>query len=164
MEFRKAVPAEAAEVFSIYRAAISRMQASGIDQWDDAYPTQAVIEQDIANGSMTIGLTGGIIACTFVLNDEEWEGYENGRWQYPHLRYLVLHRLCVSPACRGMGVGRQAMQYIEALLKSEGVDVIRLDAFPQNHSAMKLYEKLNYIKVGEVVFRKGIFYLFEKKL
>lgn len=164
MEFRKAVPAEAAEVFSIYRAAIRRMQASGIDQWDDVYPTQAVIEQDIANSSMTVGLTDGIITCAFVLNDEQWESYENGRWKYPDLRYSVLHRLCVSPACQGKGVGMQAIQYIEALLKSEGVDVIRLDAFPQNHSAIKLYEKLNYIKVGEAIFRKGIFYLFEKKL
>lgn len=164
MEFRKALPKEAAEIFGIYREAIGRMQALGIDQWDDVYPTQAVIAQDIANGDMTVGLTDGMIVCAFVLNREQWEGYENGDWQYPGLSFAVLHRLCVNPACQGKGVGMQAMQYIEALLKSEGIDVLQLDAFPKNCGAVRLYEKLGYIKVGEATFRKGLFYLFEKKL
>lgn len=164
MEFRKALPNEAAEIFGIYREAISRMQALDIDQWDDVYPTQTVIKRDIANGDMSVGLTDGVIICAFVLNREQWAGYENGDWQYPGLPFAVLHRLCISPACQGMGIGIQVMRHIEALLKSEGVDVLQLDAFPQNHSAIKLYEKLDYIKVGEATFRKGLFYLFEKKL
>ncbi len=164
MEFRKAVPEEAVKVFSIYRAAVRRMQAAGIDQWDDVYPTLSVIEQDIANGEMSIGLTGDDIACAFVLNSEQWQGYENGDWHYPNLPFLVLHRLCVNPACQGQGVGKQAMKYIEALLKEEGIEVVRLDSFPQNTNAIRLYEKLNYIKIGEAIFRKGTFYLFEKKL
>lgn len=164
MVFRKAELTEATQVFSIYRTAISRMQASGIDQWDDAYPTQAVIEQDIANGEMTIGLIDDIIACAFVLNKEQWEGYENGDWQYSNLPFSVLHRLCVNPIYQGKGVAKQAIRYIETFLKSEGVDVLRLDSFPQNLNAVKLYENQNYIKVGEAAFRKGIFYLYEKKL
>ena len=164
MVFRKAELTEAPQVFSIYRAAIGRMQASGIDQWDDTYPTQAVIEQDIANGEMTIGLIGGIIVCAFVLNKEQWEGYEDGDWQYSNLPFSVLHRLCVNPTYQGKGIAKQALQYIEALLKSKGVGVLRLDSFPQNLNAVKLYEKQNYIKVGETAFRKGTFYLYEKKL
>ncbi len=164
MEFRKAALIEAPQVFSIYRAAIGRMQASGIDQWDDAYPTQAVIEQDIANGEMIIGLIDDIVACAFVLNREQWEGYENGNWQYSDLPFSVLHRLCVNPIYQGKGIAKQAIQYIETFLKSEGVGALRLDSFPQNLNAIKLYENQNYIKVGEAAFRKGIFYLYEKKL
>lgn len=164
MVFRKAELTQAPQVFSIYRAAISHMQASGIDQWDDAYPTQAVIEQDIANGEMTIGLIDDIIACAYVLNKEQWEGYENGDWQYSNLPFSVLHRLCVNPIYQGKGVAKQALQFIEAFLKSEGVGVLRLDSFPQNLNAIKLYQNQNYLKVGEAAFRKGIFYLYEKKL
>ncbi|HWP50778.1 MAG TPA: GNAT family N-acetyltransferase [Clostridia bacterium] len=164
MDFRKAVSGEAAEIFNVYRVAISHMQASGIDQWDDAYPTQAVIEQDIVKGEMTIGTINDTIACAFVLNRDQWEGYENGNWQYPELPFAVLHRLCVNPSCQGKGIGTQTMHYIETLLINEGISVLQLDAFPKNHNAIKLYEKLNYIKVGEAVFRKGVFYLYEKKL
>ena len=164
MEFEKALPREAAEIFGMYREAIGRMQAAGIDQWDDVYPTRAVVEQDIANGEMRVGLLDGAIVCAFVLNREQWAGYENGDWQYPGLPFAVLHRLCIRSACQGKGLGVQVMQYVEALLKSEGVAVLQLDAFPQNQSAMKLYEKLGYIKVGDAPFRKGRFCLFEKKL
>lgn len=164
MVFRKAAPEETANVFGIYREAIRLMQASGIDQWDDIYPTQADIEQDIAHGEMTLGLDASIIACAFVLNNEQCQGYENGGWQYPDLPFSVLHRLCVNPACQGQGVGIEAMQYIEAQLKSEGIGVLKLDTFPQNYGAMKLYQKLGYINVGETIFRKGVFHLFEKKL
>jgi len=31
-------------------------------------------------------------------------------------------------------------------------------------AALKLYKKLEYTKTGEVLFRKGLFYLFDKKL
>jgi ribosomal protein S18 acetylase RimI-like enzyme len=41
---------------------------------------------------------------------------------------------------------------------------IRLDAFTKNFYALKMYEKLNYRKVGQGYFRKGIFYIFEKAL
>lgn len=164
MEFKKASPKEAAEIFAIYREAIGQMQASGIDQWDDVYPTQAVIERDIANGEMTVGLIDGAIIFAFVLNNEQWEGYENGAWQHPGLPFKVLHRLCIDPACQRKGIGMRTMRYIEALLKSGGTDVLQLDAFPKNSNAIKLYEKLDYIKVGEATFRKGLFYLFEKKL
>ncbi|MPN51469.1 hypothetical protein SDC9_199115 [bioreactor metagenome] len=128
------------------------------------YPTLSVIQQDIANGEMTIGLIDDVISCAFVLNRQQWEGYENGDWQYSELPFSVLHRLCVNPACQGRGVGKQTMQYIEMFLKGEGIEVLRLDSFPQNFNAINLYEKLNYIKVGEATFRKGLFYLFEKKL
>jgi ribosomal protein S18 acetylase RimI-like enzyme len=56
------------------------------------------------------------------------------------------------------------MKYAEDTLRSEGIEAVRLDAFSQNPAALRLYEKRGYEKVGEVTFRKGRFYLFEKKL
>ncbi|MDP4147194.1 MAG: GNAT family N-acetyltransferase, partial [Bacillota bacterium] len=39
-----------------------------------------------------------------------------------------------------------------------------LDVFSLNPFALKMYYKQGYIKVGEVNWRKGKFYLMEKKL
>ena len=39
---------------------------------------------------------------------------------------------------------------------------IRLDAFSKNNRSLNLYEKNKYEKVGEVKFRKGLFYCYEK--
>ena len=48
MESRKAAPSETIEVFNIYRAAIRRMQTSGMDQRNEDYPTQAVIGREVS--------------------------------------------------------------------------------------------------------------------
>jgi ribosomal protein S18 acetylase RimI-like enzyme len=56
------------------------------------------------------------------------------------------------------------MLMIEELLREKGVESIRLDAFSLNPVALGMYNRLGYKKVGEVIWRKGLFYLFEKKL
>ena len=56
------------------------------------------------------------------------------------------------------------MQLIEDILRTRGIETIRLDAFSLNPIALKMYEKLGYQRVGEVTWRKGLFYLFEKKI
>ena len=77
---------------------------------------------------------------------------------------MVLHRLCVHPDFQGQGVARQAMDYLENEVRARGIQTIRLDAFSQNPTALHLYESRGYQKAGEISYRKGLFYLYEKKL
>jgi ribosomal protein S18 acetylase RimI-like enzyme len=56
------------------------------------------------------------------------------------------------------------MVHIEETLKKSGTESIRLDAFPQNPYAIKMYRKLGYKKVGDLTLRKGDFILMEKIL
>jgi ribosomal protein S18 acetylase RimI-like enzyme len=56
------------------------------------------------------------------------------------------------------------MAFIEETLRARGVKAVRLDAFSLNPFALRLYERLGYEKTGEVTFRKGLFYLYEKDL
>ncbi|MOA00670.1 hypothetical protein D3C78_1200430 [compost metagenome] len=46
----------------------------------------------------------------------------------------------------------------------EEYELGKWDAFSQNPYALRMYEKLNYHTVGEVQWRKDLFYLMEKKL
>ena len=56
------------------------------------------------------------------------------------------------------------MLKIEKLLRDRGIETIRLDAYSLNPAALRMYDKLGYKKVGKAVWRKGLFYLFEKKI
>ena len=106
----------------------------------------------------------GDIASVFVVNSECDEEYENGDWQYPDASFRVIHRLCVNPKFQNRGVGAETMRHIEAELIKEGVESVRFDAFTQNPYALRLYDKLGYVKVGYADWRKGRFVLMEKKL
>jgi ribosomal protein S18 acetylase RimI-like enzyme len=56
------------------------------------------------------------------------------------------------------------MLHIENKVKNMGIEAIRLDAFTLNPYAVKMYIKLGFEKVGIANFRKGKFYLMEKKV
>jgi ribosomal protein S18 acetylase RimI-like enzyme len=151
-------------VVSIFKNAIEVMDKNDIPQWDDKYPNVEILNEDIVKGNMFLGEIDNQIASVFVLNQECDEQYKNGAWNYKEDSFAVIHRLCVNPLFQNKGVAAKSMNLIEEVLKAEGIETIRLDAFSLNPIALKLYEKLGYIKVGEANWRKGLFYLYEKKI
>ena len=164
MNFSTAQAEELAEILLLFRAATTRMDAHGVYQWDEIYPDEGILSEDIARGNMTIGKIDGRIAVAFMLDFCEDSDYETAAWRYCAQDIVVLHRLCVHPDFQGQGVARQAMDYLENEVRARGVQTIRLDAFSQNPAALHLYESRGYQKAGEISYRKGLFYLYEKKL
>jgi ribosomal protein S18 acetylase RimI-like enzyme len=164
LHFERAVSADLPEVLALFQAATKRMNEQGIPQWDEIYPNREVLDSDIARGELTVGRTEGKIACVFVLSEQYDEEYAQGRWRFPNSRFCILHRLCVHPDFQHRKVAARAMDYIEETLKSEGVESVCLDAFSLNPYALRLYESRGYERAGQVNFRKGLFYLYEKQL
>ena len=164
MNFSTAQAEDLAEILRLFRAATTRMDAHGVYQWDEIYPDEGILSEDIARGNMTIGNIDGRIAVAFMLDFCEDSDYETAAWRYCAQDIVVLHRLCVHPDFQGQGVARQAMDYLENEVRAQGIKTIRLDAFSQNPTALHLYESRGYQKAGEISYRKGLFYLYEKKL
>ncbi|MCE5189790.1 MAG: GNAT family N-acetyltransferase [Eubacteriales bacterium] len=164
MEFSFARTSDLDELFALYRAAIGHMDARGIFQWDEIYPSRDVLRADLLQGELQVGCMEGRILVAFTLSEECDKEYALGNWRFPNERHCVLHRLCVHPDAQGRGVARETMLYIEQSLLRRGYQVLRLDAFSLNPTALRLYESLGYERAGEVHFRKGLFYFYEKKL
>ncbi|MCE5343447.1 MAG: GNAT family N-acetyltransferase [Eubacteriales bacterium] len=151
-------------VYAIFRDAIERMNQSGIPQWDEIYPTPAILDADLASGKLYVAESdAGMVAAAVALNEECHPDYQTAAWQGEE-PYLIVHRLCVSPAAQCMGVGRAMMLAVEDWARANGYADIRLDAFSQNPYALRMYTRLGYEKRGEAVWRKGLFFLMEKSL
>lgn len=164
MEFSFADLSCLPELMDLYCAATKKMDERGIFQWDALYPDRQILLEDISRGLMQVGRVQNQIAVAFMLVECAEGDYEPAAWRYPEVRFIVLHRLCVHPAFQGQGIARQTMEYLEQSVRAQGVGTIRLDAFSQNPTALKLYESHGYEKAGEIMYRKGLFYLYEKKL
>ena len=164
LEFRRAGTDDLDALVALYGAAAQDMREKGIDQWDEYYPDREILAEDVESGDMTLGLLDGQLACAYVVNREYGPEYELGAWEHTEGDFCVLHRLCVNPEMQGRGLARQAMARMEKNARDQGFDSVRLDVFSQNLHAQRLYERLGYRRTGEVRFRKGIFYLMEKKL
>ena len=146
----------------LIKEAIHSMNENRIPQWDELYPNQEIIEEDILNSQMYLGEIENQLVCMFVINQQFDEQYIVGDWKYKESFFMVIHRLCVNPTFQKQGVGTKTMQIIENMLKNDGIKAIKLDAFSQNPYALRMYEKLGYQKTGEANWRKGLFYLYEK--
>lgn len=164
MEFSHACRNDLPSLMNLYRAATQHMNALGILQWDEIYPDKQTVGEDIARGEMIVGRVDGKIAVAFSLQTCAEGDYEPADWRYLEPRFVVLHRLCVQPEFQGRGIAREAMDYLEQMVQQRGIYAIRLDAFSCNPVALRLYESRGFEKAGEIQYRKGLFYLYEKSL
>lgn len=164
MIIRKSKFADLEMIVNIFKNAIKTMNENNIYQWDEIYPNDEILKQDILKNQMYVGIRDDVIVSVVVINKEFEQEYENGNWQYDNTKFAIVHRLCVNPIYQNQRIGKETMIMIENLLLKSGIESIRLDAFSQNPYALKMYENLGYKKVGEANWRKGLFYLLEKKL
>ena len=150
-------------LMKLVRACILKMQSQGIDQWDDLYPDRGTIQRDIENGTAFIAKLAGVNAGMATLNEDQSPEYVNVSWRHSG-RPAVIHRLMVAPAAEGKGVARALMGFLEGHSERMGCTCVRLDVFVKNPRAVRFYELSSYQRAGQVKFRKGAFYCYEKML
>ena len=163
LAMRPATAANLPAIYEIYRTAIDAMNKNGIPQWDEIYPSPAILEADLRRGELYVADSQGIVLASVVMNEQCDPAYDDATWEYGG-PYVIVHRLCVSPAAQGRGVGRWLMSAVEAWACARGYRAIRLDAFSLNPHALRMYTGLGYERRGEANWRKGLFYLLEKRI
>jgi GNAT superfamily N-acetyltransferase len=162
LEICKANMDDLEEINHIYNDVIKNMILNNVFQWDEIYPNINILKEDIIKEQMYVGRINNEIVSCFVLNKEFDKEYLKAKWQYKGNDHIVLHRLCVKPNFQNNGIGTKTMETIEKYIMEQGIKSIRLDAFSNNPFSLKMYNKLEYKKVGKANWRKGLFYIFEK--
>jgi len=153
------------EIMNVIKNAVKDMEVGGIHQWDDVYPSDDVILNDINENNIYVSINeAGMIQGIIVLNEHQDTAYEAIEWRYNSGRQLIIHRLCIHPNYQGKGIARMLIKFSENFGSEQKYESIRLDAFIQNIRACRLYEQSGYDKRGIVTFRKGDFYCYEKGL
>ena len=150
-------------VYSLVQEAIRHMDYQGIPQWDDIYPSKAILTADIKNRQMHLIEVEGRVAGLIVINEDQSAEYAGVGWKHSG-RALVVHRLTIHPDYQRHKLASYLMDFAEEMAATENYDCIRLDAFTRNPAAFTLYESRGYRKAGIVRFRKGDFFCYEKKI
>lgn len=152
------------QVMQMVRAVTLQMNSQGIYQWDEVYPDEGTIVDDLEKG-FAYGYFEGTKLCAYLAVNECCDSeYNTVDWEVREGQFLVLHRLLVNPEQQGKGVAKKLLDFVENYALQAGYAAIRLDAFATNPIALKLYEDRKYRKRGEILFRKGVFYCYEKCL
>ncbi len=164
LSIRLAAEADCPVLARILRDCVAAMRHEGIEQWDEIYPTERHLAEDIRAESLYVACTGaGDVVGTVVLNEHQEPEYATVPW-LSEARPLVVHRVMVDPARQRQGIAQALMMFAERHARTAGYGSIRLDAFTLNPRALRLYERLGYAARGTVRLRKGLFWCFEKVL
>ncbi|MFV0288368.1 MAG: GNAT family N-acetyltransferase [Mycoplasmatales bacterium] len=151
------------KIMEIIEAAKLRMQAEKLVQWQDDYPNQIIILEDIKKKQLYKYEIAGQIAGICVINSDFYE-------QYPPYglpaKGQVIHRLVVAPNFLRQGIGTTLFQASEKLIKEQGYEYILVDTNTLNNKMCKLIEKNEYKALGEFEFIPNLpnWILYQKKL
>src|ERR1700722_6074390 len=164
MQIRLAVGEDVAGVMGVLRRVVPMMRAAGNLQWDDAYPNAEVFERDIELGQLWVAEIDGAIAGVAALTSDQEPEYAEVGWDIEEPA-VVVHRLAVDPAFRGMGVAGALMRKAEDVAMERGIRVLRVDTNTLNEASQRLFPKLGYALVGEIglEFRPGLRFLCYEK-
>ena len=70
MNFRKSTKSDVSKIMEIVKQAQEYFKSQGIDQWQNNYPNDEVINNDINNGESYVMLDGDDIVATTVISFE----------------------------------------------------------------------------------------------
>ena len=162
MDYRLGTLEDIQEICTMVDAAKALMSEQGIEQWDEIYPCMDDFKDDIKKETLYVASEDDKLAAIYVISEECDDEYRKCEWENENP--CIIHRLCVSPDFQNNGVGKKILAHIENQLMDMDYDSVRLDVFTENPFALSLYDKNGYTKRGHADWRKGRFYLMEKKL
>ena len=164
---RKTTMSDLRAVMTIIEQGRIYLKSTGVDQWQNGYPNEAVIKEDITNGYGYVleceGKIIGTVALSF--DGEPWyNDIRDGKW-LTNGPFLVIHRLAVSHDVRGTHVASEVIKQAEALCVKRGVKSIKIDTHQDNIAMQKLVKKNGFNYCGLVILgSEGERLAFEKLL
>ncbi len=162
---RKAVISEIPAIWEILQDAIEQRRLDGSTQWQDGYPNELTIKNDIENGYGYVLTENESILCYTAIIFGKDPAYENieGKWLSDG-DYTVVHRVAVSKLAKGKGIATKLFEKIEGLSIENNIYSIKVDTNFDNVPMLKILDKLKYTYCGEVYLRGSARKAFEKLL
>lgn len=165
MILRKAIHSELPAIWEILQQAIEQRRLDGSEQWQNGYPNEQTVIEDIQNGDAYVIVENDkIIAYAAIIFGIE-PAYNDiiGNW-LTNDDYVVVHRVATSNTVKGRGIATTLFKQIEDLAIEKQVFSIKVDTNFDNIPMLKILDRLGYSYCGEVFFNGAARRAYEKVL
>ena len=154
MLLRKAILSDVPAVWEIIQQAIAQRKQDGSEQWQNGYPNEQTVLEDISNGYAYVLVDNNVIIAyaAVIFGIEPTYRYIKGQW-LTNGDYAVIHRVATLNTVKGKGIATQLFQMIEDLCRAQKVYSIKVDTNFDNVPMLKILDKLNYTYCGEIYVR-----------
>lgn len=157
MKLRKSKKNDLERIMEMIRQAQDYFKSNNIDQWQNNYPNNEVIINDIEKGySYVLERNGEIVASTAVSfnNEENYNKIYKGNW-LTNEDYTVIHRGVVDMDFKGKGLFSIVIKEVEKISLSKGIHSIKIDTHKDNLAMQKLIKKNNFKYCGIIYLKDG---------
>lgn len=160
MIIRKSTKNDLTALMTIFNEARGTIAKLGINQWQDGYPQEEVISEDIENERSYLVEVDDKICAVFALFTDGEPTYDkiyNGSWLTGDNRddYIAIHRVAVSVAKRGSGISTAIIKYAEDFAKQNNKKSIRIDTHEGNVVMRRMLEKHGLAHCGIIYLANG---------
>ncbi len=141
--FRKTTAEDLPAVMKIITDAKALLAAAGSPQWQNGYPNEETIKNDIEEGISYVLLVDGVVAGTMALQrtpDKNYQEIFEGTWENETDPYTTVHRIALSKEFRGQKLAYRLMEFAEAETKNLGIRQIRVDTHKKNTGMQRIME------------------------
>lgn len=157
------------QVMDIIKMAQKSLHSRNIDQWQDGYPNEEVIMEDIRKKQSYVVEIDGKTVGTAVVSLEKEPTYDqivNGQWKTEdQAAYIVIHRIATHDTCKRQGIAGKLLHYAEKTGKENEAGSIRIDTHPDNLIMQSWLEKNGFSYCGWIYLVSGALrYAYEKIL
>ena len=144
---------------ALFAEARMTIAALGIDQWQNGYPSLAVIGEDVSLGRAYVIDVEGCVVGTFVLITDGEPTYDriyDGAWRTGDGDdYVAIHRVAVSVKRRGSGISTAILDYAQEVARQEGRSSLRIDTHRGNVVMRRMLEKHGFVHCGSIYLENG---------
>lgn len=163
MRHRYARQTDLSAIMTIIHQAKSRMNALGIDQWQDGYPNEESLLTDIQakQGYVFIEKNVVVAYAAIVFTDDPYYKNIDGEW-LTNDPYVVVHRIAVHDNYTHQGIATHILQTAEKKAAQRGVSSFRIDTHHDNRLMRNMIRKFGFTLCGIVEVRDGKRLAYEK--
>lgn len=157
MEFRKSVKSDIKEIINIIKEAQNYFKENEINQWQDGYPNEQSIMNDIEGGESYVLVKGNQIIATAYLSfkgESDYDVIYEGEW-ISQGDYAVVHRVAVLSKIKGNGVAGELFKNIERVCLENNINNIKIDTHRENKSMQRFLNKNGFEYCGVIYLKDG---------
>ena len=148
---RKATYDDLPVLMDVFRKARGIMRSSGnMNQWNDGYPSEAVVRKDIDNGHCVVLCEEGEVVATMAFipgPDPTYAEIYDGGW-LSDVPYHVIHRIAVAEP--GHNAAKALLDWGFGRVKS-----IRIDTHKDNVIMQHVLSKYGFTHCGMILLANG---------
>lgn len=157
MKFRKSKIEDIPMMMEIIKQAQNYFKSKDIDQWQDGYPNEENLREDIIQGESYVMLLDDKIVATAVISfrgESTYNEIYRGNWLSDR-EYAVVHRVAVNDDYKGQGLSHKIIEFSQKKCKELGYSSIKIDTHKDNFVMRSLLEKNGFKYCGIILLEDG---------